>query len=106
MYKVKVTFPDGRIGYITDVFATKDEAEEAALIYWLNQADFDEETEVVKRFEIKVSFDDGDYLYTAINAKDENDVRNHYIGKVFSNGYDDGSGWREYYRRATAVEFL
>lgn len=47
MYKVKVNFPDGRIGYITEVFNTKDEAEEAALIYWLHQADFDEVTEVI-----------------------------------------------------------
>lgn len=106
MYKVKVTFPDGRIGYITEVFATKDEAEEAALIYWINQADFDEVTEVVKRFEIKVSFDDGDYLYTAINAKDENEVREYYIGKVFTRGYDVGTGWREYKQTATAVEFI
>ena len=60
----------------------------------------------MKRFEIKVTFDDGDYLYTAINAKDEAEVRDHYFGKKFTHGYDDGNGWREYYRRATDVEFI
>lgn len=60
----------------------------------------------MKRYEIKVTFDDGDYLYTAINGESEDDVRNHFIGRKFTAGWDDGDRWQEDYHTATGVEFL
>ena len=60
----------------------------------------------MKRFEIKVTFDDGDYMFTSINAKNEDDVKKFYFNNIFVRGYESESGWREYYQRATDVEFL
>lgn len=57
-------------------------------------------------FNVRVIFDDGDELTTRFVAHDEDEVREHYIGKKFAQGYDDGSGWKEYMRTANAVEFL
>lgn len=48
MYQVNIKFYDGRKGRITELFTTKEAAEEAALIWWLNQGNFDDETEVIK----------------------------------------------------------
>lgn len=59
-----------------------------------------------KRFEIKVLFDDGDYLYTSINAYTESEVRDYYIGTRFNNSYESADGWIESSHIATAVEFL
>ena len=48
MYRVNIKFHDGRKGHITELFPTKEAAEEAALIWWLNQGNFDDETEVIE----------------------------------------------------------
>ena len=48
MYKVAIKFADGRRGSIAETFATEDEANEAAVICWLNQLNFDAETEIIK----------------------------------------------------------
>lgn len=48
MYKVEIKFADGRKGHITELFPTEEAANDAAIIWWLNQGDFDDITKVVK----------------------------------------------------------
>lgn len=48
MYQVNITFADGRKGHITELYPTEEAANDAAVIWWLNQGEFDDITEVVK----------------------------------------------------------
>lgn len=48
MYQVNIIFADGRKGHITELFPTKEAANDAAVIWWLNQGEFDDATEIVK----------------------------------------------------------
>ena len=48
MYQVNITFADGHKGHITELFPTEEAANDAAVIWWLNQGEFDDATEIVK----------------------------------------------------------
>ena len=55
---------------------------------------------------VKITYSDGDQTITRINGT-EAEIRKYYrIGNIDVRGYDDGSGWREYERRITNVEFI
>ena len=60
----------------------------------------------MRRFIIKVTFNDDDYLQTAFNAENEQEIRNHYIGKAFVYEWYDDGGWHEDVHVATSVEIL
>ena len=54
-------------------------------------------------FQVKVTFDDGDYLKTRINGKTEDDVRDYYsVGSTLN----VGSGPNDNIKTITKVEIL
>lgn len=55
---------------------------------------------------VKVTFSDGDYIITSINGTEE-EIRNYYrVGKTNVHGREECTGWKEYKRQITGVEFL
>lgn len=55
---------------------------------------------MIYKHEIKVIFEDGDFLYTTINGSKE-DVRSYYIGKFFNCGAVEDD-----MKKCVDVEFL
>jgi len=55
---------------------------------------------------VKITFSDGDYTITRISGT-EKQIRNYYsVGRAFTRGYDDGTGWHECKHFITGIEFL
>lgn len=53
----------------------------------------------MERHEIKVIFENGDFLYTKINGTKE-EIENYYIGKYFNTGFVTGM------QKCIKIEFL
>lgn len=58
----------------------------------------------MERHNITITWSDGDQTTTDINGS-RMEISKHFENGVFTRGYDDGDGWKEYTRHATYLHF-
>lgn len=58
----------------------------------------------MERHNITITWSDGDTTTTDINGTRDG-ISRYYEQSMFTRGYDDGNGWREYKVKATNIRF-